>query len=78
LLLAEGLSRLEPLAPLGGRWLRIESAKFLQPVAPGAAVTATLSIATGDQGSVEFRVAGALVARATLTTAGAAGHQAQA
>lgn len=75
LLLAEGLHRLEVLtgAPLVCQ--RIESAKFLQTVAPGAAITAILAMTDSGRARVEFYVSGTLVAHVVLiTAAGVANH----
>ena len=75
LLLAEGLHRLELLAAAPLQCQRIDSAKFLRPVAPGATITATLTMTNNGRGSVEFYVSGTLVAHVTLLTAAAAAHQ---
>jgi 3-hydroxymyristoyl/3-hydroxydecanoyl-(acyl carrier protein) dehydratase len=69
LLLAEGLQRLERLTAVPLRCQRIESAKFLQPVAAGATITVTLTMSNDGEGTVEFHVAGALAARVRLATA---------
>ena len=74
LLLAEGLHRLELLTAMPLQCQRIDSAKFLQPVAAATTITATLTMTNSAQGRVEFYVAGALVAHVTLITAGTAGH----
>jgi 3-hydroxymyristoyl/3-hydroxydecanoyl-(acyl carrier protein) dehydratase len=66
LLLAEGLQRLGALTPVPIQCQHIESAKFLQPVAPGTAITATLTIADSGQQNVEFFVAGKRVAQLTF------------
>ena len=66
LLLAEGLQQ---LATHYGRALtcrRIERAKFLMPVAPGATVTATLKLDAGGRGNLDLQVGRSLVAQATL------------
>jgi 3-hydroxymyristoyl/3-hydroxydecanoyl-(acyl carrier protein) dehydratase len=78
LLLAEGLTRLELLAGTPLQCRRIESAKFLRPVAPGATVTATLTMATNGQASIEFCVAGTMVAHATFINSASAGQHAHA
>ena len=57
LLLAEGLRQLEWQAVTPIQCRPIESAKFLQPVAAGATVTANLTMTVDGQGSVEFSVA---------------------
>jgi 3-hydroxymyristoyl/3-hydroxydecanoyl-(acyl carrier protein) dehydratase len=62
LLLAEGLRQLELLVASSIHSRRIESAKFLQPVAAGATITAKLTVAGGGRARVEFWVAGTLVA----------------
>jgi 3-hydroxymyristoyl/3-hydroxydecanoyl-(acyl carrier protein) dehydratase len=74
LLLAEGLHRLELLTAVPLQCQRIESAKFLQPVAPGATITATLAMAKGTQGSIAFYVAGTLVAHVTFFANATVGH----
>jgi 3-hydroxymyristoyl/3-hydroxydecanoyl-(acyl carrier protein) dehydratase len=68
LLLAEGLERLGRLegAPIQCR--RIESAKFLKPVAAGATITATLTMTAQNQGRIEFSVAATPVAHVTIST----------
>lgn len=78
LLLAEGLHRLEVHTGRALACQRIERAKFLQPVAPGATVTATLSLDAAGKGNLNFYVAGTLVAQATLVTALPAGEPASA
>lgn len=75
LLLAEGMHRLELLTAAPFQCQRIDSAKFLRPVAAGAAITATLTMTDSGQGRIEFYVAGTLVAHATLITAETVGHQ---
>ena len=75
LLLAEGLQRLESLAVAPLRCRRIDSAKFLRPVMAGSTITATLTMSAGGQGRVEFHVAGALVAHATLTAGAPTGQR---
>ena len=69
LLLAEGLRRLEMLVAAPIQCRRIESAKFLQPVEAGAAVTAKLSLVERGQSSVVFFVAGTLVAHVKFLVA---------
>ena len=69
LLLAEGLHRLELLKAVPLQCRRIDSAKFLQPVAAGTTITATLTMASGGCGRIEFHVSGTLVAHASLITA---------
>ena len=65
LLLAEGLQRLE--AALGeAAWSRIESAKFLRPVAGGVAVTAELTVTRRRQARVTFSAGGECVAEVSL------------
>jgi 3-hydroxymyristoyl/3-hydroxydecanoyl-(acyl carrier protein) dehydratase len=68
LLLAEGMQRLELLAPLPWRCRRITSAKFLRRVAAGDMITATLSLSDDGEGHIEFFVAGALAAHVGLIT----------
>jgi len=68
LLLAEGLQRLGLLAGAPIQCRRIESAKFFRPVAAGATVTATLTMAEHGQGSIEFTVATIPVAHVTIMT----------
>ena len=63
LLLAEGLQRLQAAVGAAIAWHRIDSAKFLRPVAAGSAITAELTISDGDRGRVEFSVAGEAVAQ---------------
>ncbi len=75
LLLAEGLQRLELLTAQPLQWRRIDSAKFLRPVAPGTTVTATLTLTAASQASIEFCVAGTPVARVALAAAASAGPQ---
>jgi len=75
LLLAEGLNRLESLADAPLRCQRIDNAKFLQPVAPGATITVTLTTIDGGRKRVDFHVAGALVAHLTLIAAAPAGQR---
>jgi 3-hydroxymyristoyl/3-hydroxydecanoyl-(acyl carrier protein) dehydratase len=75
LLLAEGLHRLELLTATPLQCQRIDSAKFLQPVAAGATITATLTITNSGQGSVEFYVAGTRVAHVALITVATGAHQ---
>jgi len=74
LLLAEGLNHLESLTDAPLRCQRIDSAKFLQPVAAGATITAALTMTNGGQQRVDFYVAGALVAHVTLIAAATAGQ----
>jgi 3-hydroxymyristoyl/3-hydroxydecanoyl-(acyl carrier protein) dehydratase len=76
LLLAEGLQRFAALsgAPLDCR--RIDSAKFLQPVAPGATVTATLNRNKDGLGRIEFYVGATLVAHMTFLGAATDGSRA--
>jgi 3-hydroxymyristoyl/3-hydroxydecanoyl-(acyl carrier protein) dehydratase len=66
LLLAEGLRRLELVLDRPIRCRRIDSAKFLQPVAGGAHITVTLAT-TGRNSIVDFRVRDALVAQVVLS-----------
>jgi 3-hydroxymyristoyl/3-hydroxydecanoyl-(acyl carrier protein) dehydratase len=66
LLLAEGLQRFGRLAGAPIQCRRIESAKFFQPVAAGATVTATLSMTEQGQASMEFSVAGIAVAHVRI------------
>ncbi len=66
LLLAEGLQQ---LATHYGRALacrRIERAKFLMPVAPGATVTVTLRLDATGRGDLDLQVGSSLVAQATV------------
>lgn len=66
LLLAEGLQQ---LAARCGRALacrRIERAKFLIPVAPGATVIVTLKLDAAGRGNLDLQVGRSLVAQATL------------
>jgi 3-hydroxymyristoyl/3-hydroxydecanoyl-(acyl carrier protein) dehydratase len=72
------MQRLEPLAPVPWRCQRIDSAKFLRQVGAGDAVTANLSLNDSGQGTIEFYVAAALVARVKLTTADAHGDPSRA
>jgi len=74
LLLAEGLNRLEWLTDAPLRWQRIDSAKFLQPVAPGATITVTLTTIDGGRKRADFHVAGALVAHVMLIAAAPSGQ----
>jgi len=74
LLLAEGLNRLESLTDAPLRWQRIDSAKFLQPVAPGATITVTLTTIDGGRKRADFHVAGALVAHVMLIAAAPSGQ----
>ncbi len=69
LLLAEGLRQLELLAVRPMQFREIQSAKFLQPVAPGTAVTANLALTGDGRASVEFFVAETLVAQIIFTSA---------
>jgi 3-hydroxymyristoyl/3-hydroxydecanoyl-(acyl carrier protein) dehydratase len=78
LLLAEALQRLELLTPVPFQYRRIASAKFLRPVAPGATVTATLTLKAAGQASIDLCVAGTLVAHAALTSDASSGLQAHA
>jgi 3-hydroxymyristoyl/3-hydroxydecanoyl-(acyl carrier protein) dehydratase len=73
LLLAEGLHQLETHCGRAFKCQRIERAKFLQPVAPGATITATLSLDAAGQGTLNLHVEKSLVAQATLTLSQAAG-----
>jgi 3-hydroxymyristoyl/3-hydroxydecanoyl-(acyl carrier protein) dehydratase len=75
LLLAEGLHRLELLTATPLQCQRIEIAKFLQPVAVGATITATLTMTNNGRACVGFYVAGTLVAQVSLITAATAAHQ---
>ena len=75
LLLAEGLQRLESLTAPPVQWRRIDSAKFLRPVAPGTTVTATLTMTAASRASIEFCVAGVPVAHVALATAVPTGVQ---
>jgi 3-hydroxymyristoyl/3-hydroxydecanoyl-(acyl carrier protein) dehydratase len=75
LLLAEGLHRLELLTAKALQCQRIDSAKFLQPVAAGATITAILTMTTRGQGSIEFYVAGALAVQVKFSAAATAGHK---
>ena len=68
LLLAEGLERLGLRAGTPIQCRRIEKAKFFKPVAPGATVTAILTITEQGQGRIEFSVATTPVARVTFNT----------
>ena len=74
LLLAEGLHRLELLTAVPLQCQRIDSAKFLRPVAAGATITATLTMSNSGKRTIEFYVAGALAAQVKLTSAAGAGH----
>jgi len=69
LLLAEGLQRFGRLAGAAIHCRRIESAKFFQPVAAGATVTATLTMGGQGQARMEFSVAGTPVAQIRIVTA---------
>jgi len=75
LLLAEGLHRLELLGAVPLQCPRIDSAKFLQPVAAGTTITATLTMTNRDCGRIDFHVSGTLVAHVTLIIAATSGHQ---
>lgn len=74
LLLAEGLLQLGRLAGMPLHCRRIDSAKFLQPVAPGTEVTATLSLTKIDQGRIEFFVDDSLVAHLSFTSGPVPAH----
>ena len=63
LLLAEGLQRLQAALGAAITWHRIDSAKFLRPVAAGTDITAALTMTDGERGRVEFSVAGVAVAQ---------------
>ena len=69
LMLAEGLRQLELQAVMPVRFRKIESAKFLQPVAPGATVTANLTLTVDGHARVEFFVGKTLVAQVKFTSA---------
>ena len=73
LLLAEGLHQLETHCNRTFRCQRIERAKFLQPVAPGATITATLSLDAAGRSMLNLHVEATLVAQATLVFSQAAG-----
>jgi 3-hydroxymyristoyl/3-hydroxydecanoyl-(acyl carrier protein) dehydratase len=78
LLLTEGLERLGALAGKPIRTDRIDSAKFLRPVAAGARITAALTRSEQGQARIEFSVAGTPVAQVTfnaMPTAGAQAHE---
>jgi 3-hydroxymyristoyl/3-hydroxydecanoyl-(acyl carrier protein) dehydratase len=74
LLLAECLQRFEPLVGAPLRYQRIDSAKFLKPVSGGTAITATLSMTTRGEGTIDVYVSGALVMHARLTAVGIPGN----
>jgi 3-hydroxymyristoyl/3-hydroxydecanoyl-(acyl carrier protein) dehydratase len=66
LLLAESLQQLETR---GGHKLgchRIERAKFLQPVAPGETISASLRLEATGKASLDLHVGDRLVAQATV------------
>ena len=75
LLLAEGLQRLEGFTAEPLRCQRIDSAKFLHPVAAGEPITVTLTIADSGRGRIEFYVGSTLVAHVALIFAVPAGVQ---